>query len=189
MPSISRIPGVSGSCQSSLARNCFIRAEGQKLKVPLMSQYGSYSYYENSRFQAVCLPYKTSRLAMYVFLPAKKSSPRGFRSYPEFRFLGQVDATVRANGRSHSAPPLQADISGDAECSPFTAWDGASLRTRNAPDSMPSPRHPRRSGLKRSSIWRFVEVNEEGTEAAANRQLRSCLYPPNTGGHEYVPSR
>lgn len=57
----------------------FHTSEGQKLKVPLMSQFGSYSYYEDSRFQAVCLPYKTSRLAMYVFLPAKKSSLREFR--------------------------------------------------------------------------------------------------------------
>ena len=57
----------------------FHTSEGQKLKIPLMSQYGSYSYYEDSKFQAVCLPYKTSRLAMYVFLPAKKSSLREFR--------------------------------------------------------------------------------------------------------------
>ena len=44
----------------------FHPSEGQT-KIPLMSQYGSYSYYEDSKFQAVCLPYKTSRLAMYVF--------------------------------------------------------------------------------------------------------------------------
>ena len=34
----------------------FHTSEGQKLKIPLMSQYGSYSYYEDSKFQAVCLP-------------------------------------------------------------------------------------------------------------------------------------
>ena len=34
----------------------FHTSEGQKLEIPLMSQYGSYSYYEDSKFQAVCLP-------------------------------------------------------------------------------------------------------------------------------------
>ena len=57
----------------------FHTSAGRTLKVPLMSQYGSYPYYKESKFQAVRLPYKTSRLAMYVFLPAKRSSLQEFR--------------------------------------------------------------------------------------------------------------
>ena len=57
----------------------FHTSDGRKIKVPLMSQWDSYPYYEESKFQAVRLRYKTSRLAMYVFLPAQRSSIREFQ--------------------------------------------------------------------------------------------------------------
>ena len=49
------------------------------MTTPLMSQRGSYAYYEESGFQAVRLSYENSRLAMYVFLPAKTSSLEQFQ--------------------------------------------------------------------------------------------------------------
>jgi serine protease inhibitor len=49
-------------------------SDGRKVNLTLMSQYDSYPYYEEPTFQAVRLGYETSRLAMYVFLPAKGSS-------------------------------------------------------------------------------------------------------------------
>jgi serine protease inhibitor len=57
----------------------FHNTQGRELRVPLMSRSGPYPYYEESKFQAVRLGYKTSRLAMYVFLPAKRSNLTEFR--------------------------------------------------------------------------------------------------------------
>jgi serpin B len=144
----------------------FHTSEGQKLKVPLMSQYGSYSYYEDSRFQAVRLPYKTSRLAMYVFLPAKKSSLREFRldlnsgawdkwmrrfeameghlRLPRFKLTYQamLNGPLSQLGMALAFDPKHARF--DAICpSPPAIWIGTVLHRA------------------------FVEVNEEGTEAAA----------------------
>ena len=51
---------------------------GRVLKVPFMSQHGSYAYDESSKIQIVRLPYNTPRLAMYVFLPSKRSSLQEF---------------------------------------------------------------------------------------------------------------
>ena len=57
----------------------FHTSDDRKIKVPLMSQWGSYPYYEESKFQALRLRYTTSRLAMYIFLPAPKSNLHEFQ--------------------------------------------------------------------------------------------------------------
>ena len=144
----------------------FYTSDGQKLKVPLMSQYGSYSYYEDSRVQAVCLPYKTSRLAMYVFLPAKKSSLREFLLDLD---SGAWDKWMRRfrTMEGHLRLPrfklaYQASLNGPlAQLGMATAFNPQHARF----DAISPPPPP---------IWidavlhrAFVEVNEEGTEAAA----------------------
>lgn len=57
----------------------FHTSHGRVLKVPFMSQHGSYAYNGSSKIQIVRLPYNTPRLAMYVFLPSKRSSLQEFR--------------------------------------------------------------------------------------------------------------
>lgn len=44
-----------------------------------MAQFGKYLYYEETGFQAVRLPYKGGRIAMFVFLPREKSNVREFQ--------------------------------------------------------------------------------------------------------------
>lgn len=47
----------------------FTLLNGTRKQHPLMSQKSKYSYYENNEFQAISLPYGSGRLSMYVFLP------------------------------------------------------------------------------------------------------------------------
>jgi len=49
------------------------------IELPFMAQFGKYLYYEESGFQAVRLPYKGSRIAMFVFLPQEKSNVMEFQ--------------------------------------------------------------------------------------------------------------
>ncbi len=144
----------------------FHTSEGQKLKVPLMSQFGSYSYYEHSRFQAVCLPYKTSRLAMYVFLPAKKSSLREFRL--------DLDSGAWDKWMRRFEP-----MAGHIRLPRFKLTCQAMLNSPLSQLGMALAFDPQRARFDAISppppaIWigtvlhrAFVEVNEEGTEAAA----------------------
>ncbi len=143
----------------------FHTSEGQSLKVPLMSQYGSYPYYEESKFQAVRLAYKTSRLAMYVFLPAKRSNLTEFRQNLNSavwnkwtRRLELVEGHIRLprfklTYESNLNSPL-------AKLGMGIAFD----RQRAQFDAINPAPH----------IWidqvlhqALLEVNEEGTEAAA----------------------
>ncbi len=144
----------------------FHTSAGQKLKVPLMSQYGSYSYYEDSRFQAVCLPYKTSRLAMYVFLPGKKSSLREFRldlnSGAWDKWMRRFEAMEGHIGLPRFKLTYQATLNNPlSQLGMAPAFDPQ--RARFDAISPPPPAIWIETVLHRA----FVEVNEEGTEAAA----------------------
>jgi serpin B len=53
----------------------FYLNNNQKINHALMSQRGNFSYYENDQFQAINLPYGESQnLSMYIFLPKKNSN-------------------------------------------------------------------------------------------------------------------
>ena len=144
----------------------FYTSEGKKLRVPLMSQYGSYSYYEDSRFQAVRLPYETPRLAMYVFLPAKKSSLREF----------QLDLN---SGAWDKWMRRFKSMEGHLRLPRFKLTCQAMLNSPLSQLGMALAFDPQRARFDAISppppaIWietvlhrAFVEVNEEGTEAAA----------------------
>jgi serpin B len=133
-------------------------------QVPIMWQDGHFSYQEGDNFQAVRLSYAGRRLQMYLFLPATNSSPAkllvdlngetwrnkilaGFReregtlALPRFKMEYEVPLIdpLKALGM-HQAFGGKADFSAMADEPLFV------------------------SEVKQNS---FVEVNEEGTEAAA----------------------
>jgi serine protease inhibitor len=144
----------------------FHLSDGRKVNLPLMRQYDSYPYYEESTFQAVRLGYETSRLAMYVFLPAKESSLRQFQqdlnSGAWDKWMGRFE-TIRGQVR---LPRFKLTYSVQlnsalGKLGMEIAFDPERARFDNI--NPPPP-----------SIWldqvlhrAFVEVNEEGTEAAA----------------------
>ncbi len=144
----------------------FHNSQGRELKVPLMSQYGAYSYYEEAKFQAVRLGYKTSRLAMYVFLPAKKSN------LTEFRQNLNSAAWDKWTRRF-------AVIGGHIRFPRFKLSCESNLKSALAKLGMEIAFDPKRARFDAISppppeIWidqvlhrAFVEINEEGTEAAA----------------------
>lgn len=138
-------------------------------KVPLMSQSGKFKYFENDDFQSIVLPYGNERLSMHIFLPHKdgadyksfldnfnsdnwKQWNRMYRmmdgdiSLPKFKLeyeklLNDVFMNV---GIRQAFDPKLADFSNLLEnARPGLAWI---------------------SYVKQKA---FVEVNEEGTEAAA----------------------
>lgn len=142
----------------------FYSAAGQSERVPMMTQTGSFRYLENDQFQAVSLPYGNGRWSLYVFLPDQTSDLSTFYSaltseswenwmnqfaqregtlqLPRFQFdysTGLTDA-LTALGMGVAFDPQQADFSGLSDASTY---------------------------LSRVQHKTMIEVNEEGTEAAA----------------------
>lgn len=57
----------------------FHRPDGSRKPCPMMWQSGHYDYYETSEFQAVSIPYGAGRISMYIFLPKETYSIGDFR--------------------------------------------------------------------------------------------------------------
>jgi len=144
-------------------RPFYLRGGGQKM-IPMMTQTRTLAYRQGSGYQAVRLPYVGENLAMYVFLPDSGSSPEnilgtlsgdtwqrdikpGFRStegtivLPKFmiEYSVELKRPLQSLGMKAAFDPSTADLSGI----------GAGLFISAARQKT------------------FVEVNEEGTEAAA----------------------
>ena len=144
----------------------FHTSEGRKIKVPLMSQWGSYPYYEESKFQAVRLRYKTLRLAMYIFLPSQKSSIAEFQqnlnSAAWDKWTQRLE-TTKGNIRLPRFKLTYEAILNSAleKLGMGTAFD----RHRARFDAIKLP--PPEIWIGQILHRAFIEVNEEGTEAAA----------------------
>jgi serpin B len=139
-----------------------LRAERQK-QVPMMEQTREFAYRQGSGYQAVRLSYQGCALAMYVFLPDSDSSPEklisimngdtwqrvtepGFSQregtvvWPKFKLEYGVELKEPLKALGMRAAFGKADFLGISESGQFIS----AVRQRA-----------------------FVEVNEEGTEAAA----------------------
>ena len=141
----------------------FYLTGGSEKKVPMMQKYGHFDYQRDDGFQAVRLPYAGGRLEMVLFLPDTNSSPakllEGLNSetwrnkiMPQFRnragtvalprfkieYNVELNDSLQALGMKHAF--------GDAD---FSAMSDEPLFI---------------SEVKQKS---YVDVNEEGTEAAA----------------------
>ncbi|HAJ63846.1 MAG TPA: proteinase inhibitor I4 serpin [Cyanobacteria bacterium UBA8543] len=157
--------------KSKTTERPFYLLDGTQKQHPMMSQSGKYRYYENETFQAVSLPYGKGRLSLYVFLPRKTTNldtlqqqltlenwqqwlnqfgmRQGSIQLPRFKFDYdiQLNSALKALGME-SAFNAGADFSNMTSAS--VAIDEVKHKT-------------------------FVEVNEEGTEAAAATSVGMVL--------------
>jgi serine protease inhibitor len=148
-----------------------LRDGGQK-QTRMMRQNRKFSYREDAGFQAIRLPYVGDRLGMLIFLPATNSSPNKFLAglsgdawrekimpkfqqregtivLPRFKLEFKADLVPSLKGMG-----IQKAFSSAAN---FSGIANAELYI---------------SGVDHAS---FVEVNEEGTEAAAATQVAVAL--------------
>jgi serpin B len=155
---------------SSSTRDAPFRLSAKNSKpVPLMGQKGDFQYLEDTSatnpLQAVSLPYGNGRLSLYLFMPGKKSSlatltkqltaenwnrwmsrfveREGIVSLPRFKmeYEAELISPLKANGLKLMFDAKRADFSGISTKEPLYV-----------------------SEVRHKTI---IEVNEEGTEAAA----------------------
>lgn len=157
----------------------FTLAGGQQVQHPMMAQRGRFRYLEDRAFQAVALPYGGGRVCMYIFLPrgdladftnhlsgkrweswmSHFSSTEGRLVLPRFRaeYEAKLNDALKSLGMG-IAFDQRADFGAMVD-------DGERLRIDEV-------RHKT-----------FVEVNEEGTEAAAVTSvgmMRASFAPKKT---------
>jgi len=156
----------------------FFTPGNHSIKVPLMRRAGFYRYHEESNFQAVRLPYQGDRVGMYIFLPSKNSGlPAFLRTLTSAQWGRWMWAFTRTEGMvglprfkfEHRVKlvPILANLGMSDAFNPLRArFDGMAL---------PPPPIYIGDAIHRA----LVEVNEEGTEAAAITGVSICLAAGN----------
>jgi serine protease inhibitor len=158
-------------------------APGGDVQRPMMSRTGSYGWMQGEGFQAVRLPYRGGRFSMYVLLPDSGQSLaqlrgrlsaeawRGWMTRFAPRDVMLTMPRYRLNLESRLNQPLTA--MGMAEAfDPNAARFGAMLGVEYL------ARQNAYVGEAKQKV--FIEVNEEGTEAAAvtGVEMRATSMPP-----------
>ncbi len=145
----------------------FYLSDGSEITHPLMMQAAEFHYLENELFQAVTLPYgKEGRIGMYIFLPVDDAGAEDFYSELNAETWAQwVNLLWPREGEvglprfgfeyetslNETLKTLGMEIAFDEDNADFSAMH-------------PIPPNLYISDVKHKS---FIEVNEEGTEAAA----------------------
>jgi serpin B len=144
--------------------------DGSTQQTPMMTRQGGYGYLDGDGFTAVRIPYRGGRFAMYVFLPDSGTTLAALRekmnadslgvwmqrfggadvqlTLPRFTARGSYDLVepLRALGMGRVFEPARAELLGLVR---------------------PGSLGARKLFVSEARQQTFVEVNEEGTEAAA----------------------
>ena len=130
---------------------------------PFMSQTGRYRYYENDLFQAVSLPYEGDRLSMYIFLPNEESDLATFSQQLNLQNWQQWMKQFSPTEGEIKIPRFK--LKYDVVLNPaLTALGMDIVFAENRADF--SKMTSESVLIDRIKHKTFVEVNEEGTEAA-----------------------
>ncbi len=136
---------------------------GVQKPVPTMWQRGRFSYQEGDGFQAVRLPYAGGRLQMYLFLPDTNSGPaRLLAGLDDNLWRDKILAGFRDREGTLAFPRFKLDY--DVTLNDALKALGMRHAFEDADFSAMADEPLFISQVKQKS---FVDVNEEGTEAAA----------------------
>jgi serpin B len=149
-------------------------------KVPMMHQQGGYPYYEGSGFQALDLPYKGWQLSMLIVLPRQKDGLAALeRQWATGDAYRQVTDGLDHEGMVFvSLPRFKMETA--FKLKPILCGLHAELAFSDEADFSGIGEGP----LQVSEVVHkaFVEVNEEGTEAAVATAVSMglCIVRPTT---------
>jgi len=143
----------------------FAASDSSSVKIKMMHMTGSFKYFENKIFQALELPYKGNDLSMIILLPRKSQSLDAAEQTLTPAALNELTAKMYETNVAVSFPKFKI-ICGTFSLVPHLEKLGMPIAfTRAADFSAMTGRHD----VLISDVLHkaFVEVNEQGTEAAA----------------------
>lgn len=141
----------------------FTLLDGSQKQHPMMSRFGSYRYYRGEGFQAVRLPYGQGRVSMYVFLPDRGVGLEAFqRRLTAENWDGWMARFREMEGRV-VLPRFKLSYGKTLNEALQVLGMGIAFEGRADFSDMCAER----AWISLVIHKTFVEVNEEGTEAAA----------------------
>ncbi|WP_392533398.1 serpin family protein [Nostoc sp. C117] len=141
----------------------FHLTSGRQKQHPMMSQEGDYKYYENEQFQAVSLPYgKDGKVSFYIFLPKQNSNLQALSQNLNFENWEKWMTQFNHQKGFIRLPRFKTEY--DITLNNALKALGMEEAFSNKANFSGMGKNFAISQVKHKT---FVEVNEEGTEAAA----------------------
>jgi serine protease inhibitor len=141
----------------------FYLSLGQQKKHLMMSQSGNYKYYDNPQFQAVSLPYgQSGKMSFYIFLPKQNSSLKSF--YQNLSAENWENWMIQFRKREGFVRLPRFKMDYDITLNNALTALGMGEAFSNSANFSGMGKNLKISQVKQKT---FIEVNEEGTEAAA----------------------
>ncbi len=160
--------------KSKTTERTFHLADGREKQHPMMSRYGKFLYLAEDDFQAVRLPYAKPQVAMYVFLPDSDSTLG--------EFLGSLSLENWSNWMSRfiegHGDIVLPRFKSESEHMLNDALKALGMGIAFGPEADFSAMGPDNLWIDEARHKAIVEVNEEGTEAAA---VTSAVAVPLSG--------
>ncbi|UCH84731.1 MAG: serpin family protein, partial [Candidatus Latescibacterota bacterium] len=141
-------------------------SDGGEETAAMMTRFGSYLYLRREGFQAVRLPYGTGRLAMYVFLPDSPSGLEQLLAGLNVDTWSQWIASFRSKDGVVMLPRFKIEYMSRLNSALEAMGMGVAFQEGRA-DFSGMPAAPADLFVSEVIHKAVVEVNEEGTEAAA----------------------
>ena len=153
--------------------------DGRQKPHPFMFQSGRYRYLEAEGFQAVSLPYGEGRVSMVVFLPSRDSSLHAFQTSLSKQTWDGWMSRFRSMEGDIALPRLKLDDETTLNKA-LKALGMAIAFDRNRANFEGMCPSPPQLYIDQVRHKTFVEVNEEGTEAAAvtSVEMKATAMPP-----------
>jgi serine protease inhibitor len=149
--------------KSKTAQYPFYLTSGKQKTQPMMSQQGNYLYYETEQFQAVSLPYgKDGKLSFYIFLPKPNSNLKALEQNLNWANWSQWMTQFSRQEGSIRLPKFKADY--EVTLNDALKALGMEEAFSSRSDFSGMGKNLAISQVKHKTV---MEVNEEGTEAAA----------------------
>jgi serine protease inhibitor len=151
--------------KSKTANKTFSLSDGSSKQHPMMSQTAVYGYYETDKFEAVSLPYgKEGSLSMYIFLPRLNSNLETFLQQLTPENWNKWMQEFRKTNCIIEIPRFKIEYEVELKSTLIALGMAGIFDISKADFSAMTDDNVAVASVKHKT---FVEVNEEGTEAAA----------------------
>lgn len=146
--------------------DAFHLLDGRQKKHPMMSQSGHYRYYRGQDFQAISLPYGKERVSMYIFLPDKDHRLEEFLRGLNAENWETWMSKFRKTEGTIVLPRFKLEYEVDLNDALKALGLGVAF-TGGRANFQGMFSKPQDAYINKVKHKTYVEVNEEGTEAAA----------------------
>ena len=160
----------------------FYLPSGKQQQTPMMSQSGSYQYFQGDKFQALCLPYGNGSTSLYLFLPEPNSSLPNFLNGFSHEAWEQWMTRFQATPGEIKIPRFKLDY--EVNLNETLKALGMDVAFAEGTADFSGMRPQRDLFISEVRHKAVVALNEQGTTAAAvtsvGMGVTSVVIPPQT---------